>query len=234
MIPSSRWFPTNLPARASWFQNFATQFAVVAVSLGFTAADITSVQNDNQVMQFIADINNQLDAFKEAVRQYRVIITEEAVGKTTPQFPVNPVFDLPVIVPTGIFERLNKLRDRIMSAPDYTDEIGALLGILPGSPGSISPSDAKPSVKAFGAQTGYLFSVVVADRAESDMWDVFVLRKGAANWTSAGRFTGKAADITVQPTTAGEPEQMQVRIQLRKNNQNYGQPSDVVYVTVNP
>jgi hypothetical protein len=38
----------------------------------------------------------------------------------------------------------------------------------------------------------------------------------------------------VTPTTPGESEQIQVRVQLKKNNQNYGQPSDMVYVTVNP
>jgi len=49
MIPSSRWFPTNLADRALWYENFATQFAAVAVSLGFTANDAASVNNDNDV-----------------------------------------------------------------------------------------------------------------------------------------------------------------------------------------
>lgn len=40
----------------------------------------------------------------------------------------------------------------------------------------------------------------------------------------------KIVDIHIEKL----PEQMQVRVQLRKNNQNYGQPLDIVYVTVNP
>jgi len=40
--------------------------------------------------------------------------------------------------------------------------------------------------------------------------------------------------VSITPATPGDTEQMQVRVQLRKSNQNYGQPSDVVYVTVNP
>jgi len=233
MIPSQTWFPTNLPARAMWFQNFATQFAIVAVSLGFTAADIASVENDNQVIQFLADIHNQLKAFEEAVRQYRVIITEEAIGKATPQFPANPAFDLPVVIPTGIFERLNKLRTRIMAADAYTDEIGALLDILPKQSDSIASADAKPTIQVSAAQMGYLFSLMVSGRAEADSWEVWILRKGGT-WTNAKTAVGKSLDVTITPTTAGEAEQMQVRIQLRKNNQNYGQPSDIVYVTVNP
>jgi len=53
MIPSNRWFPRGLPERVAWFANFAAQFERIALSLGFTAADITEVDNDNEVMQFV-------------------------------------------------------------------------------------------------------------------------------------------------------------------------------------
>lgn len=234
MIPSQKWFPGSLAARALWFLNFYTQFAIVGPSLGFTAAEIASVEDDNALMQFLADIFNQAKAYDSALTQYRRLVTEGDIGDVTPAFPANPTFVLGKTIATGLFERLDKLRTRIFAAPNYTAETGALLGILPSQPDSIAPADAKPSIQVFAAQTGYTFSVVAADRAESDMWDVFVLRKGAANWTSAGRFTGKSTDISVTPTNPGDAEQMQVRVQLRKSNQNYGQPSDVVYVTVNP
>ena len=234
MIPSQRWFPTSLAARAAWYLNFYTQFAIVAASLGFKQADIDAVEDDNTLMQYLADIFNQLKAYDAAMTQYRKIVTEGDIGEPTPAFPPNPNFALAKTIPTGVFERLNALRDRIMVAPDYTDEIGALLGILPSAPDSITPGDVKPSIQVFAAATGYTFSIVVADRADSNMWEVFIMRKGATTWTSAGSFTGKSADVTVLPTTPGDAEQMQVRVQLKKANQNYGQPSDVVYVTVNP
>lgn len=234
MIPSNRWFPTSLPARAAWFLNFYTQFALVAISLGFKQTDIDAVESDNSVMQFLADIFNQLKAYEAAVGQYRKIITENDIGDATPAFPANPNFALPVVVPTGIFERLDKLRTKIMAADDYTDEIGALLGILPSAPDSISPEDVKPVIEVSGAQTGYLFTIIVKDRADADQWDVLILRKGASQWTSVGRFTGRSADITVTPTTPGDAEQIQVRVQLRKSNANYGQLSDIQYVTINP
>ncbi len=234
MIPSHTWFPQSLQERAAWYQNYNTQIAIVGASLGFSAAEITGFADDNLVLQFLADTDTQMAAFDRAVRQYRKIVTEGDIGEPTPAFPANPAFALPKEILTGLFERLNKARTRILAAPAYTDETGALLGILPRTPDSISPADAKPTITIQAAQTGYLFSVVVADRAESDMWDVFTMRKGAVNWISVGRFTGKSSDVTITPTTPNEPEQIQVRVQLRKNNQNYGQPSDVVYVTVNP
>jgi hypothetical protein len=45
---------------------------------------------------------------------------------------------------------------------------------------------------------------------------------------------GKSCDVTLTPTTPGVPEKLQVVIQLKRNNENYGQPSDAVSVTVNP
>ena len=63
--------------------------------------------------------------------QYRKIITEGDIGDPTPEFPANPAFALPVVQPTGIFERLNNLVERIRVAPNYTAETGALLGIIP-------------------------------------------------------------------------------------------------------
>ena len=49
-----------------------------------------------------------------------------------------------------------------------------------------------------------------------------------------GLFAGILVNVVITPTTPDKPEQLQVRVQLRKNNQNYGQLSDVVSVTVNP
>ena len=144
MIPSPRWFPTSLQDRAAWYQNFQTQFAAVAVSFGFTAGDISIVDKDNQIMQFLADTIVQLEAYKKAVGQFREIITEGDIGDPTPAFPANPAFALPVEQPTGIFERLVDLVERIKAAPAYTNETGALLGIIASAPDSISPEDVKP------------------------------------------------------------------------------------------
>lgn len=233
MIPSDRWFPTNLSARADWYENFAVQFAALAVSLGFTANDASSIQNDNDVLQFLADVRTQVSAYEKAVGQYRRIITEGKIGEPKPAFPDNPAFALPASIDTGMFERLNKLVERIRVAPGYTEETGALLGILPKQTDSISPADAKPSIQAFAAQSGYMFSTVVTDRGEADMWEVMILKKGGA-WQTVKTASGKSVDVTIQPTAAGEAEQIQARVQLRKNNQNYGQPSDMIYVTLNP
>jgi hypothetical protein len=233
MIPSKRWFPTNLPARALWMLNFATQFALVATSLGFIAADITSVEDDNRVFQFLADIFNQLKAYEEAVRQYRIQITENDIGKPTPQFPAPPKFTLPVVVPTGIFERLDRLRTKIMAADGYTDEIGALLGILPTQTERPPESELKPVVTVTPKFSDYKYTVH-ATRMGKPGYKVQLRRMDSDKWTDVAQ--SQTADIELQatPTVAGQPESVQIQVLLMENNQVVGQPSDAVYVTLNP
>lgn len=233
MIPSQSWFPTNLAARAAWYLNFNTQFAKVAAALDLDGS-IAEVEKDNGVMQFIADIHEQLRAFEQAVTQYRKIITENQTGQPIPSFPPMPAFALPFEIPTGMFERLNKLRDKILAADTYTNETGALLGILARKSDSLAPQDVKPTVQAFGSQSNYEFSCVVGGRGASDSWEVLVRRAGQEKWTAAKTATGKSVDVVIAPTTEGKPEQLQIMIQLKKSNANYGQPSDAVYMTVNP
>ena len=66
------------------------------------------------------------------------------------------------------------------------------------------------------------------------MWVVEILRTGGNSWQNVGTFSGKSADVNITLTTPGQPEQIQVRVQLRKANANYGLVSDAVSVTINP
>lgn len=239
MIPSKHWFPGSLQERAAWFQNFATQFAAVAVSLGFVAADATAVTNDNAIVQFLAGVATELDAYKDAVRQYRIIITEGDIGNPTPAFPANPAFTLPApAVATGIFERLDNLVKRIRVAPAYTAEIGALLGITQeataGGPGSgIPEAELKPVIKASESVGGYAFTVDVT-RLGMPAYKVQIQRQGASTWQDVAFATSNPCPVTVTSTTPGQPERIYVRAQLMKNNAPVGIPSDPTYVTVNP
>jgi len=233
MIPSRLWFPTNFAARADWYKNFAEQFAVLAAGLGFTPADVTAVENDNEVMQFLAGVVVEMKAYEDAVRQYRIIITESDVGQMTPMFPANPAMTLPTVIPTGIFERLIKLVDRIRLAATYTNEIGAMLGILPSQPAPPDPNTMQPTIKAAALFTSYKFDANVT-RMGMKGFKVQIRRMDSEVWTDAGFGTSSPLEITVAPTTPGQPERLQVRAILLKNNEPVGQPSDPVYVTVNP
>ena len=234
MIPSRTWFPGPLAERVEWFQVFATNFADEAVALGFLPADVTSVTNDNLVMQAIGDYNALLDAYANAFRQYRTAITEGDIGDPTPNVPDAPSWPDVSAVPTGIYERLVKLVDRIRAAPAYTLEIGASLGIIPKSPSdSLSPTELKPVLKASASEMNYTFTVDVT-RLGMPGYSVQILRQGGTNWTTVALANANPCPVTVTPTTPGQPERIQVRAILSKNNTDVGIPSDATYVTVNP
>ncbi len=233
MIPNPTWFPTNMAARVLWYANFNKQFALLATDLGFDAADVTSVINDNAVMQFLGNTSVEMEAFNEAVRQYRIIITEHKVGDPMPDFPAVPVLTLPVEIPTGMFERLSDLVDRIRLADNFTTEVGAMLGINPAQPTPPDPNTLKPTIKATPLFESYKFDAFVM-RMKMDGFKVQIRRMDSETWSDAGFGTSSPLKVTIQPTTPGQPERLQVRALLTKKNEVIGQPSDPVYVTVNP
>ena len=61
------------------------------------------------------------------------------------------------------------------------DNTGALLGINPSTPPPTPPDSKKPAITTFPAATGYLFSVVVTNRGDSDQWQVSAAVVGTAN-----------------------------------------------------
>lgn len=161
MIPSRRWFPLSLQERAAWYENFNTQIQTIGATLTLVPADLTAIAGDNVILQALASIAVELEAYKDAVRQYRIIITEGDIGDPTPAFPALPVYSSPAGGTTGLFERLDDFVKRIRSAPAYTDEVGALLGIIPSSPAPPNLVDLKPVIKASESYNGYKFNVDV-------------------------------------------------------------------------
>ena len=233
MIPSRTWFPLSLQERAAWFDNFNAQFGAIGVGLGFTIADAAAVTSDNDMIQFLASAAVTIDAYTQAVRQYRIAITEGNIGEPTPVFPLNLDLVAESLAKTGIFERLDNLVKRIRVAPTYTPEAGALLGIIPSKPDSIGEADLKPVIKASESFSNYKFTLNVT-RLGMEAFKVQILRNGNGNWTDNGFATSNPFDVTVTPTTPGQPERIQVRAILMQKNEPVGQPSDPTYVTVNP
>lgn len=235
MIPSHTWFPTNLPERADWYVNFHAQADLTGTTLGLVPAEIDQIKDDKNMIVFLAATNVTLGAFDDSVRAYRKNVTEGDIDGTTPTFPATPTLGAPTAVPQGMFERLVDYVNRIKASASYTTAIGELYGIVPSTPESLAPGAVKPEIDLSAAAHGYLFSVVVSKREDSDAWQVFVKPGGKSEFQMVASATGKSTDIIFNP--GGEspsPSQMEVYVQLRRNNANYGQPSEIGLVTVNP
>ncbi len=235
MIPSRSWFRTVLAERVAWVINFATQFANYAVTLGFTPDDVISVENDSTVFQSVAATRLAAKNFERAVADYLRRLTESDDPSEPLVFPSEDFDGPPLEVPAGMFKRIEDWRTRILASPGYTETIGLAMGILPsGDGGDIAEADVKPETDVSAAVHGYLLSIVVSGRHRAESWQVWVRQSGTSEWHLLDTATGRSADFTYSPVDASGPVQLEVYVQLRRNNQNYGQPSDIGLVTVNP
>ncbi len=236
MVPSSKWFPTNLAARAAWFLNFSVQFANYAAALGL-GSFTGQVGSDNDDFQSIAATRLTLRNFDSAIADFLRELTELSVGSPQPVFPSENFTAPPKGVAAGIFQRLDELRTLIMAQPNYTSAMGSAMGIETSGGGGngLAPEFIKPEIEVFAAATGYLYSVVTTHRHNADQWLVSVSEAGSVDWATVITATGKSVDVTYVPEPGSTgPVQLQVRVQLRRSNANYGTPSQIALVTVNP
>lgn len=204
-----------------------------AAAVGATPAEITAVQQALANLNFLVDYADLVDENKKTVFQIKQNVYNGVPGEPVAPLPVFAVPAVPFPLISGCLTEALERHRRWKAAPGYTEAIGIALGIA-GSTPPPDPGEVKPVIEVSAAQTGGLFSVVVSNRGESDMWDVLLLGKGDVIWEVKKSATGKSTDVVIPPNAANDPQQFQVRVQLKKKNQNYGQPSDIVYVTVNP
>ena len=211
-----------------------SNLATYQLEVGATAADLIDVPAQRTALVYIEDYAETIDANKKAVFQIKQAIYNGDTDEALAPMPVFPAGALPAGAVSGILTITLERNKRFKLGPGYNKEIGIALGIDGEAPLAPIPGDITPTIEVFPAQTGYVFSIVVGNRAASDMWEVQILRKGSSTWETITSATGKSADITITPTDPGDPEQIQVRVQLKKANQPYGLLSDPAYVTVNP
>ncbi len=231
-------------ARKFWWSNvLAEQYATVInvkdkIGGYKTALGLSGAQVDRIILiceTFIA-VYNFVESVKESAGSLTEWRDDYFYRKGDPTAPTPPpfaTFTAPAGAFAGIVNEFKATRDLITKLPGFTEAIGDDLMFLGPELSKESAAAAKPTINTFSAATGYMFTLVVSNRGDSDMWDAYIMKKGGS-WTKHGTYNGKSVDITVTPTVPGEPEQVQVRVQLRKKNENYGEPSDNQYVTVNP
>lgn len=233
MRPDQRWFPTNRTDRAAWFQNFAVQFTHFGPTLGFTPAEIDSVNADNEVMQFTSAALTALDAGSRGVREFERLITGGRNDGSEPNFHAVVLPPPPPMVPAGIFERLENIVRRIRLAHGYTPVAGAQLGIIPSN---ARPADAGlfvPRIKVAATADPYSFTVQVT-RKSFHGFRVYYKRASADDWEGDLLFGYSPATITVAPLEPGRSEMLEVRVRMAMNNTAVSMPSNIHRVALMP
>lgn len=198
--------------------------------VGATAEEIRSVGEAAENLQYLKDYLATVEADKMTLTQIKRAVYD---GEEVSAFGGFPAFAPPSALAAGLKEQFQKRNARYKLADGYTREIGIALGIVENAAPS-SPGEVQPSFEAFPAQMNYEAAVVVANRGKSTMWKAFGQRANGANWQELASATGKGGTVRITPTTPGQPERLLLMIQLYRNNERYGQPSDPQYVTFNP
>lgn len=206
--------------------------ATYTADVGATPAEIADIAADLANLEYADDYADIVDGNKKTVFQIKQALFNGDSKASIPDYPAFSAGTLPSPAKPGAYQRFMERGKRWKTAPGWTPEIGTALG-YDGAPPKPDPNTVKPTIEVFAAASGYQFSIVVSNRGEATMWDVYTLKKGGT-WTKTDSATGKSADIIIPPNLAGDPEQLQVRVQLRKANEDYGIVSDPAYVTVNP
>lgn len=229
------YWPGTLPEQYALMQNVRGKIAGHQAALGLTDEQVEIII---AICETFIAVYNYVESVKEtagSLAEWRDDIFYSTKNNDPIPAPATfATFTAPEGSFVGIVVRFKAMRDLIVNLPGYTEAIGDDLNFIGSEIQPRPPADEQPTIKVTPASTGYVASIVVSGRAKSDSWEVWILNKGSESWVKIDKFTGKSVDITFTPTTDGEPYQFQIRVQLIKNNANYGQPSQAATVTVTP
>ena len=202
--------------------------------VGATDDEVQANSRDRANMAQAIANSDLLDEDKRTATGIKNAVYDGDPGEPIAVYPPTAVQPLPhPDQMCGAESRYRELKRRYKAAKGYTAEIGMALGFETETQ-SISPGSVIPTVEAFAAQTGYHAAIVIGNRHDSTMWKCLGRRMNAETWKELTSGTGKSGNVEIEPTEAGKPERMELKIQLYKNNEPYGQPSQPVYVTFNP
>ncbi len=231
MIPSNSWFPMGWADRVTWYNTFAQAFVLLYTQLGFTNADLTQVNEDNAMMQFLGQNLPTIDNYAEAARSFRKGITEGDVDGSTPTFPTIGNLQPGLPVPQGIFERLDTLVKRIRLSATYTEEEGDQLGIVPKKSSSIAPENAQPTLTT-DTDPG---NVIFVKFKKGQFTGVFLqasVDKGA--WEDKGRFTRSPITLTIPQSQDELPRLVALRARYLIGDDVVGEWSSTVTTQTTP
>jgi hypothetical protein len=228
-------FPRADSELAVWLKTFAATFATHAATLGFTAAEVTAVENDAAMFDYmVSDLIPATKGLAQSRIAYKDLIKKGPIGATGGEIPLaQPLKTLPATVEPGIIPRLQQLIRRIKAAPNYTEAIGQSLDIID-SEGNSSDDEttAKPTLKG----TAQPSSEVRIDfnKGSFDGVRIECRRGGSPQWELLGFDAYSPYTDSRPPLEAGKAEVREYRARYVKRDEPGGEWSDIISVSTKP
>ncbi|MES2568085.1 MAG: hypothetical protein V4565_14515 [Bacteroidota bacterium] len=146
-MPNKSYVPTSDADKGIWLNNFTTKLSLHATVIGVTPAELTAIQKDNAMYQYIIGM---IEVYRQTLSNltgYKNMLKRSVGQQHIGALPVLPTLAAaPPIVTEGIFERIIMLVSRFKKTVGYTDNIGADLGVLPPTPAAINVDVLKPEL----------------------------------------------------------------------------------------
>ncbi|MDF2448771.1 MAG: hypothetical protein K0R26_1275 [Bacteroidota bacterium] len=141
------YIPTTDADKVIWLNNFTTKLAVHATTLGVTTAELSSVQKDNAMYQYVINMIESYRQYLANLTGYKNMLKRAVGQQHIGGIPALPVLaTAPATVTEGIFDRISKLVIRIKATLTYTDNIGSDLGVIAPAPPAIDVATMKPVI----------------------------------------------------------------------------------------
>jgi hypothetical protein len=131
MMTNKSYIPTSDAEKGIWLNNFTTKLSLHATVLGVTPAELTAVQKDNTMYQYIISM---IEVYRQTLSNltgYKNMLKRSVGQQHIGAVPVLPTLPAsPAVVSEGIFERITMLVARFKKTVGYTDNIGSDLGVI--------------------------------------------------------------------------------------------------------
>jgi hypothetical protein len=142
-----KYMPGTDSGKGVWFDNFNIKLPLYATVLGVTNTELQSVQDDNNMYQYII---RTAEAHKQTLSNllsYKNMLKGASGSQHIGAVPSLPVLPAPpTLVPEGIFDRVSQLVARIKKSFAYSDNIGADLGVLVSATVTIDVDAMQPDI----------------------------------------------------------------------------------------
>jgi len=223
------YLSTTDQGKADFLDNLGNKIPSYQVTLGLTPADVTSVQNDAAMFNYLLDMQEGYKTAKQDISKYKNALRDGPLGISPNALPIAPVLPVaPALVNDGIFIRIYKLGARIKAAPAYTEAIGEALGLV-GDEQVIDIPNLKPVLK-HRLDAGR--PMIIWKKGPADAIDIYVDRKDGAGFVFLVTDTFPDYLDTIPVPAGVQTAVWDYKAVYSINDEQVGQFSDPMPVTV--
>ena len=184
-MTNKSYIPSSDADKGLWLNNFNVKLPVHATILGITPAELTSVQHDNAMFQYVISIMEVYRQYLSNLTGYKNMLKHAVAQQHIGTMPVLPTLAAaPTNVPEGVFDRIGKLVMRIKSSTGYTDNIGSDLGIIAPTTSTVDVDGMQPDI-SIKLDVGRPHLKWV--KGHSDALDLYVDRNDGTGFNLLGR-----------------------------------------------